>query len=167
MKPVDYVAIVIRFLAIFLVLYSLVALEKFVAIFSYSTDAYSPNAGVALLNVVIPVLIAVVLWMFPNLVARKITGKESQTVSPLNAHSTLSVLIAAIGVFTFFYAFADAWYWIILSSMMEKVNPSNPDVTFLSDTTAQMWVTGIELVLSLILIFKCKTIANFIIKVSR
>ncbi|GAA4359349.1 hypothetical protein [Kangiella marina] len=167
MKPVDYVAIVIRFLAIFLVLYSLKALETFVSLTIYSVEYLTPNTVIALLNIVVPILLAIILWLFPNLLSRKIIGDESLVATPLSSNGILAVLLVAIGIYTFYYSFGDAWYWIIYNSALDNANLSNIDPISIADNTSGMWVTGIELVLSLTLIFKCKTIANFIIKVSR
>jgi len=166
MKPVDYVAIVIRFLSIALFIYGLKALGGSLQLFYEEYSIPTASWVVSLIHTITPIALAFILWLFPNLIARKIIGDEKPESSPLNAYSLLSVLVAALGVLTFFYAFADVWYWAFFASMASDV-PYGYESPFKPDIVSGMWATGIELALSLILIFKCKTIASFIIKVSR
>lgn len=166
MKPVDYVAIVIRFLAIALFIYGLKALGSSLQLFYEEYSVPTASWVVSLVHTATPIMLGVILWFFPNLIARKIIGDEKPESSPLSAYSLLSTLVAALGVFTFFYSFADAWYWAFFASMALDV-PYGFESPFKPDIISGMWATGIELALSLILIFKCRTIANFIIKVSR
>lgn len=166
MKPVDYVAIAIRFLAIALFIYGLKALGGSLQLFYEEYSVPTASWVVSLIHTVTPIMLGFILWFFPNLIARKIIGDENSEPAALSAYSLLSTLVAALGVFTFFYAFADAWYWAFFASMASDA-PYGYETPFKPDIIGGMWATGIELALSLILIFKCRTIANFIIKVSR
>lgn len=166
MKPVDYVSIVIRFLSIALFLYGLKAIGGALQVFLQDNNVLPANWVLSFIHTIVPIALAIILWLFPNLISRKIIGDEQPESSALSPYSLLSTLVAALGVLAFFYAFADTWYWAFFASMASDV-PYGYESPFKPDIISGMWSTGIELSLSLILIFKCKTIAKFIIKVSR
>lgn len=77
----------------------------------------------------------------------------------MGTQKLLSVLIITLGLFTLYYGVVDTAYWMLYQKFMSDI-PSNDQAA----NTSAMITTGVELVLSFILIAKAKTIAYYLLK---
>lgn len=161
-----YLALAVRILAIALLLYSISNLGQFLQFYSIKDfTIQKPNIILASLNFILPFFLAVIFWVFPKLVTKKIYNGDEE--AKLESMPLLAAIIAGSGTFYFYYAFTDAWYWLIVFSTFGSGADIIASQALTNDYTASIWVTGIELILSLILIFKCKSLAKFIAKVAK
>ncbi len=162
-----YLALAVRIFSIFLFLYSIKMLSGFLPFFhSDNFNVMQPNIFLALLGFALPLFLAVVFWMFPKLITKKIYN-DDDGFDELNSMPLLATIIAGSGIFYLYYAFSDSLYWFsVLAVMSNQEDPSALLNLMSADYKVSIFVTVLELVLALILIFKCKTIAKFISKLS-
>jgi hypothetical protein len=157
MKPHHYLAIIVRLFAICLFIYgikfiptifNLILLDSF----SIVKKDFTP--------VIVIIIISYLLWKFPITISKLIINPEiDQEIKPMGTQKLLSVLIITLGLFTLYYGVVDTAYWILYQKFMSDI-PNNDQAA----NTIAMITTGVELVVSFILIAKAKTIAYYLLK---
>lgn len=170
MKVHQYLAVGFRLLSIIVFIYSLRQVATFLSV--VFTDTYSgmpASATFFLIMAVIPLGVAITLWIFPTTIAKKVVPPESEgSVVPEKTFSIMVALVITVGLYAFFYAAIDAIYWLTYSYLLS----SNPDAydwtsTAMDSDKANMLATALEFAASLAIILRAKYIANFLYRVAR
>ncbi|MCW9015863.1 MAG: hypothetical protein OQJ89_02735, partial [Kangiellaceae bacterium] len=84
----------------------------------------------------------------------------NEQVKAISSQSTLTVLILAIGVYTFYYAVVNSIYWITLAHVFVRDEYGGIVKSLSNQDKAHIFSTIIEFILSLVLIAKAKTISR-------
>lgn len=170
MKVHQYLAVGFRLLSIIVFIYSLRQVATFLSV--VFTDTYSgmpASATFFLIMAVIPLGVAITLWIFPTTIAKKVVPPESEdSVVPEKTFSIMVALVITVGLYAFFYAAIDAIYWLTYSYLLS----SSPDAydwtsTAMDSDKANMLATALEFAASLAIILRAKYIANFLYRVAR
>jgi len=103
MNSTYYFGIIVRLFSIALFIYGVGKLE-FLVNFTYDERVLGPSLLYSISSSILPVLISIILWFFPLTVAGKILPTTDNSPNSINPHSFLTVLILAIGTYTFYYA---------------------------------------------------------------
>lgn len=169
MKPHHYVAIFVRLFSIGLFVFAMRYLHFAVELFQLDDVQRLQFFLIQTVpNFVVPVCIGVILWRFPILVAKSIVKPEiEQEIEAVSRQGIGSIVIAAGGLFVFFYAIIDAVYYLALWQFAHS-----PDIdiyiqdVFNAETRANVWATGIELILGCFITFKSKAISSRLCAIS-
>ena len=160
MSREDIVAVASRLFAVFVFVFTL----RTVAGAVHVVTAGENMVSLATLVVIVLALLSItaLLWFFPLTIARKLLPvmKEPRSEHALDASTSLSIALTAIGIWFLANAIVDATYWLILYSRVH-----NSDVTgfeWTPDQLANMAATIIELAISLWLIFGSTGIKHMI-----
>lgn len=167
MKPTHYLAILVRIFSILLILLALRQSSFLVGLVTGELNGLTVSVVFAISSVVIPILVAVFLWYFPMMVARKIVKSEmDQPIEAMNAQSLLTVLILAIATYYLYFAIIDAVYWAALWQMSERSYGGQAPLNLSQENKANMLATIIELLVSAILILKARTISSKMLRLA-
>lgn len=157
MKPHHYLALIVRLFAICLFIYGIKSIPIFFNLILL--DSFSIVRKEFTLVIAI-IIISYLLWKFPITISKLIITPEiDQEIKPMGTQKLLSVLIITLGLFTLYYGVVDTAFWILYHKFMSDI-PSNDE----TGNTIAMITTGVELVVSFILIAKAKTIAYYLLK---
>lgn len=157
----------IRLFAMTLFIYGVGRLEFVVNFALYFDNSLDPSVVFSLLSSIIPMLIAIMLWFFPLTVARKVLPTTKDDVNKISPHAILTVLILAVGVYTFYYAIVDSIYWITVINVFVRDEFGSISKVLSNQDKASVVVTIIEFVLSLVLLARAKTIARMLTTFAR
>ena len=162
MKSSHYFAIAVRLFAIILFLYGLKQSTWLIEVLiNGRLNGVGVSAAFLFVTSVVPLIVSALLWRFPLTVSKLIVKPDLDlTVEPMATNSMLVVLILAIGLFAFYNALVDAVYWIIMWNMSRNVETSTALLYLTVENRANMWVTGFEVVVSIAIIGKARTIAK-------
>jgi hypothetical protein len=162
MKSSHYLAIAVRLFAIILFLYGLQQSTWLVEVLiSGGLNGVGVSAVFLFVTSVVPLIVAAFLWVFPVTVSRLIVKPDIDlTVEPMATHSVLVVLVLAIGLFAFYNALVDATYWGIAWNMSGNEEASAAPLYLTPENRANIWVTGFEVVASMAIIAKARSIAK-------
>lgn len=164
MNRKEIVAIAVRLFAIALAVYGINNLPGMVMFFERDNSqsaAYAyAFAGVSALIFVI----AILLWFFPYTVASSILPKNYSKIQPdnWNQESVLTCGLILLGIYFFYYVISDAVYWFYISRYSLSFEGSVLKLNL--DDIAKIWATAVEFLVSMLLIFGSKGIANIILK---
>ncbi|MGH1487373.1 MAG: hypothetical protein ACRBCI_14255 [Cellvibrionaceae bacterium] len=169
MKPHHYLAIFVRLFAVALFILTIKQSSYFFQwIFFDGIEGIEAPIFQIILSIIMPLFISIILWFFPVIVAKSILKPEiNQNIEPTDKMSIFFVAISIIGLFTTFYALIDTFYYFTLWQVVNSPDNYNDIYRFFpADVKANIWATGIELLLGLLLIFKSKTIARKIFEIA-
>ncbi len=122
----------------------------------------------ALSSSLFPMLVALFLWLFPMMVSSFILKPEiDQQIVPMNSHAVLTVLTLAIGLFYFFYAISDSIYWLTFWKISEGSQNYIGELHLGVENQASMITTAVELVVSLALVVKARSIATYMLRIAK
>lgn len=168
MKPRHYLAIAVRLFAVFLFLYSIQQSRTLLELIinGYANEVALPiwfGIAVSLL----PLLASLLLWFFPLTVSQFIlTDEINQPIEPINIQSLLAVFIIAIGLYYFYYAISDTIYWVTLWKMSSLGTHDGIPISLPSESTVNIITTAFELAISLVFIFRAKTLAYHLLRLT-
>lgn len=170
MKVHQYLAVGFRLLSIIVFIYSLRQVATFLSV--VFTDTYSgmpASATFFLIMAVIPLGVAITLWIFPTTIAKKVVPPESEgSVVPEKTFSIMVALVITVGLYAFFYAAIDAIYWLTYSYLLSSSSDAYDwTSTAMDSDKANMLATALEFAASLAIILRAKYIANFLYRVAR
>jgi|GEM_PF-1612525 len=162
-----YFALIIRLFAIGLVVFSISKIELLLSTLVMPEGTVGPTLWYGLLNVFVPIIIAIVLWFFPFSIARKILPPSDGEGEKLSDISMLTMLIIGIGVYTLYYAIVDGFYWIMFTNIFvyDEFGVINKLIT--NQDKSSIAATVIELILSVILIARARMIASLASRTAR
>lgn len=169
MKSSDYLAVAVRLFAIMLFIYGLRQFLPMVEIIASGTIngmAVSPFFAIATSS--IPILFSIVLWFFPLSVSSSILKPEmDRDVVPLTQGSWLVVILIGIGLYTLYYAISDSMFWLYFLHMSSQSTFSDTPLVMRGEDKANLVISFMEVMASLFLILKSKSISVFILRVSK
>jgi len=168
MKVHHYLALIIRFFAIGILVYLVGQFAIYYEAFVYGTvNGYEITKLVFAIPWTLLIIVALVFWLFPNKMARTILRTEmDQTPEPVNAHALLTILILALGFYFSYFAISDSVYWLMVVNMSK--NAAFDGGMFLDDQgRASIVATVFEVATCLILILGAKSLAKLAMKISR
>ncbi len=166
MNSTYYFGIIVRLFSIALFIYGVGKLE-FVVNFTYDERRIGPSLLYSISSSILPVLISIILWFFPLTVAGKILPTTSNSPTSINPHSFLTVLILAIGTYTFYYAVVDSLFWITYVHVFVTDEFGRIQDVLSNENKSNIVVTVMELILALVLLARAKAISNFMINFTR
>lgn len=161
MKPSYYLAVFVRMFSILLILYGLRQSSFLIGLVTGELNGLTVSMAFAITSVVLPILVAVLLWCFPMKVAKTILKPEvDQPIEPMNAQSWLTVLLLAVATYYLYLALIDAVYWATIWQMSERSHGGHAPLNLIEENKANMLATIIELLVSATLILKARTISR-------
>lgn len=173
MKPIHYLGLVVRLFAIWLFISGVAEVVSFFEMKSAGKASSMPSFIVMLITL-IPIIASVYLWFFPLTVAQKLLGQEEKEFEPVNPKSLLTIFVASIGLFFLFRSFIDGVFWLSFyagylsggSHMMTSAEVAFFNAIAASDKAAII-STIVELVIALLLVVKCRSIAGLMARIAR
>ncbi|MCW8880466.1 MAG: hypothetical protein OQK04_20315 [Kangiellaceae bacterium] len=160
MDATYYFGIIVRLFAIILFLFGVEKLQPVFEFGIYADSMVGPSLVFSLISALAPILVAMFIWLFPLSVAKKLLPPTNEQVKAISSQSTLTVLILAIGVYTFYYAVVNSIYWITLAHVFVRDEYGGIVKSLSNQDKAHIFSTIIEFILSLVLIAKAKTISR-------
>ena len=113
-----------------------------------------------------PIIIGLFLWFFPAPVANTIIKKDSEVLSQNQFLLSLeNIGIRILGLYLLFQGISDLVYNVIKYRQELEIISQNIQIFGKGNTTAALIVTGIEILISIFLIFGANLITNTIRKV--
>lgn len=169
MKSSHYLAIAVRLFAIVLFIFSLRQSTSLVEVFLSDSINGMPVSTLFIAGtVLIPLIVSLLLWFFPLSVSKSILKPEIDLpIEPINSTIILTVFVLAIGLYVFYYAFVDLVYWAVLWNMESHSQYSMAPLSLTEDNKANMVATALELVISIGLILKAKTLASNMLRFAK
>lgn len=166
MKSSHYMAVAVRLFAIVLFIYSIqqstILLD---ALINGSIQGVKVSSAFILTTSIIPLIVGVLLWIFPLTVARAILkGELDKPAEAVDAQSMLTVLILSIGLYTLYYAVVDSVYWLTYWNMASN---SNGAMGIGAESKSNMIVTALELMVSISLVLKPRTLSYFMLNIAK
>lgn len=159
MNQVNYFGVIVRLFAIALFVYGIGRLEVVVS-YSNSASTIQPSIIFSMLSACLPIFISILIWFFPMMIARKILPDPEETLQPISSTSLLTVFVLAIGVYTFYYALVDAIFWLTYVHAFNRDNYGMVELQLTGDNKANIFITAVEFVVSIVIIAKAKTISS-------
>jgi hypothetical protein len=168
MKTSQYLAIAVRLFSIMLFI---TGLRQLLPLIELITSGSVNGMGVSLIFAIpmalIPILFSFVLWFFPVSVSALIIRPEmDQNVVPLTQGSWLVIMIISLGLGTLYYAVSDTIAWLYFWHMSINSSFDNENIVLRAGDKANMFITLLELIASLFLILKAKTVSRYLLKVT-
>ena len=115
-------------------------------------------------------LLALILWNFPLMVARKINDFPSQEESFLKDdvyNKLLEIGLILLGFYLLYYVISDGVYWFIYFLSVSKNEYYDSANSIGPDQVASMLTTIVELVVASFLLFGHKGLARLVLKLRR
>ena len=166
MNGYHYLALFIKLFCIILVLQAIPGGIAFIDVMLNEPSLIEAGTMTLGFEFIARLVLAFILWNFPLSISKSILSPElEKEVKPLNALELLTVIVAGIGLYVFYYAAADTFYWI--SYNLAGYQHTQQRYEYDYDYVLRMWTTGIELLLAVLLIARARTVANAILKVTR
>jgi len=169
MKSSHYLAIAVRLFAIALFIYGLRQLLPIIElVISGSINGMVVSPFFAVVIALIPIVFSIVLWTFPLSLSRSILKTDmDREVAPLSQDNWLVVILIGIGLYTLYYGLVDSIYWIYILHISSENAMSDVPLLMGAGDRANLVISIMEVVTSMIIILRSKTISNLILKISK
>jgi len=169
MKSSHYLAIAVRLFAIALFIYGLRQLLPIIElVISGSINGMVVSPFFAVVIALIPIVFSIVLWTFPLSLSRSILKTDmDREVAPLSQDNWLVVILIGIGLYTLYYGLVDSIYWIYILHISSENAMSDVPLLMGAGDKANLVISIMEVVTSMIIILRSKTISNLILKISK
>lgn len=160
-----YIAIALKIFSITLVVYSLRFISPLIESLQHGTiNGVVVGGWFALLNLLTIWAIAAFVWLFPLTLAKSFLKSElDRPVELLPTPSIFTIIIASIGLYTLSNGVIDIVYW----SIYLKIASGATYEAMGPEATSGMAATILEVLVGLLLVLKCRTIAGYINQVSK
>ena len=167
MKVHEFVAIGLRVFAIALFLF---ALNQFVTVAllasSISEDIPRGVIFLGIATVVVPVVVAILIWRFPLTVAKTIVPTPSnQSLDALDKNDLFVGATIILGLYVLAFGLVDLIYWITRFKIISDVNTQGLSSADNLETTANFYATLVEIGIGVWLILGSGYILRIIRKV--
>ncbi|PAV25760.1 hypothetical protein CF392_09545 [Tamilnaduibacter salinus] len=170
MQASHYVAIAIRIFAICLALNSIPQMGMLIEALRNGGTISSFDVSYVLqaLSVIVPLIVALTLWIFPSVVAGKIVKPEiDKPAEPIQPLAILTVVVVSLGLFVLSYAVPDMLYWSTIVGMTQQAEFGEPAFSLGKEGTGNVLATVAELLIGLGLVFKGRTVSEVLFRVAR
>ncbi len=122
----------------------------------------------AITSSVFPMVVASLLWLFPMMASSYILKPEmDKPIEPMNSQAVLTVLVLAIGLYFLYYAISDSIYWLTFWKIAERSQEHIGSLYLGAENEASMIATAVELVISIVLLVKARTIASRMLRIAQ
>lgn len=168
MKSSQYLAIAVRLFSIMVFMAGLRQLSPLLElIISGNINGMEVSYFFAILMAMVPILFSIALWLFPVSVSALILKPElDQNVVPLSQGSWLVVILIGLGLYTLYYAVSDSMSWLYFWHMSTQHAYDDVDFLLRGEDKAEMFITFLEVLASLSLVLKAKTISRYFLKIA-
>lgn len=169
MKSSHYLAIAVRLFAIALFIYGLRQLLPIIElVISGSINGMVVSPFFAVVVALIPIVFSIVLWTFPLSLSRSILKTDmDREVAPLSQDNWLVVILIGIGIYTLYYGLVDSIYWIYVLHISSENAMSDVPLLMGAGDKANLVISIMEVVASMIIILRSTTISKLILKISK
>ena len=169
MKANHYIAIGIRFFSVFLFLAALREALHFPELFMNGTiNGMQAKPSYSVLSFLVTCLCALILWLFPSIIANSIIRAEmNQEVKPMNPLDFATVVVAGLGLYFLYYAVSDAVYWLTVVNIGQQTAYGTLPFVLDNYSKAAIVSTGVEFIISGLLVVKARVISKLIFRVVR
>ena len=167
MNSTYYFGVMVRLFAIALFVYGVSRLEYVINFSSYSDSYVDQSIIFSIVSSVLPMVISIIIWFFPLLVAQKILPSSDDSKVEIDAHSLLTVFVLAIGLYAIYYAIADSLYWLTLANVFVRDEFGGISKTFSNQDKSSIVATVIQFLLAVFLLARAKTIATQLFSFAR
>lgn len=169
MKSSHYLTIAVRLFSVVLFIYALrqstILLEL---IIKDSINGMPVSLLFISVTVFSPLAISLLLWNFPLIVSKKILKPEiDKVIKPMSTLSILTVLVLGIGLFVFYQALVDSIYWATIWHMSAQGPNADASLYLMEDNKANIVTTIAEVVVSIGLIFKAKSLSYYMLRFAK
>lgn len=163
MSKIQVIAIIIRLFAIALFLMIISGVPQLYTVrFFGSTDSVGMFFYVQLAVMIVGILISILIWKFPQTIAKKIIPKTDElSDTKWSEVNFASAGIIIVGIYFLYRALSDLSYWFIF--MLYAIG-NNPAVKLEPLNKISIYVTIIEFAISIYLVFGSRGITNLIVK---
>jgi hypothetical protein len=162
MNKEEIVAIAVRLFAIALALYGLRSLTGMAM---YYNQVVASESAYLFAGLALSIFgAAILLWIFPLTVARKIIPRSNPDSEAGNwsYEGILTCGFIILGIFFLYHAISDSTYWFYIWKLSESLE-GNP-VKLNADDLANIYATIAEFIFTMILIFGSKGLASLLVK---
>jgi hypothetical protein len=168
MKTSLYLAIAVRLFSIMLFIAGLRQLIPLLElIISGSINGMAASLFFAVSMALVPLLFSFLLWFFPMSVSALIIRPEmDKDVIPLTQGNWLVVMLISLGLYTLYYIVGDSLFWLYLLHVSTQSSFDSADLVLRGEDKANMFITLLELIASLSLVLKAKTISRYLLKIT-
>ena len=161
MKLEHILVLVVRLFAIAIAIQALKTMVNLVVFLKTSDSSFTSTAYIG--TVVSLILLSIVLWKFPILIARKIANfppVDENEVNSIDSEKLLQTGLIILGVYFLYYVISDLIYW----SYFWITSMRDPDIAIelTLEHKSSIATTFIELAVALVLIFGTKMIVKII-----
>ena len=161
MSKTEVIAVIIKLFSIFLFIKTMRYLPQMIPLIQNEWDI---RVYLYVTILVIMFLASILLWNYPQIITKKIlTGEEEVEKVKWENDSILSIGFIILGVYFFYYALIDIMQWFIVFLGSLKVQGSMA-VPLKSEEWTAIFLTFVEIFISLYLIFGSRGVSNLIIK---
>lgn len=165
MKVHHYFAIGLKLFSVALFVYGLRFTVPIVQMTNNDNfNGFDLSVSVLMIELLICWLMASILWLFPITIAKLFLkpGLDKE-VEPLSKPSILAVFIVAIGLYIFAFGVIDILFWGVYINLALE----NSNFVLDPESKANVVVTAFQLGFGIFLIYKCRTISDYINKIAR
>ncbi|CAH0533341.1 hypothetical protein VST7929_01207 [Vibrio stylophorae] len=167
MKASHYGAVLVRLFAMALAYHALDRLTLMM-LMGFDNINYH-NVWNMFVYPLIPIVIALLLWFFPLTVSQFLVREDfDHQVELMSVGTILMVLLLAVGIFLLYHAIMNALYWVVVLPYRTQLDEYGvPAISFSPFDISNMIVAGLELIVSLLLVFRARYFARLLLRVVR
>jgi len=168
MRPTHYLAVAVRLFSLFMVFLAVRQSSVFIELMGGDTSGPVLSWFFAITSTALPAIAAVFLWFFPMMVAKSIIKPDiDQPLEQMGAQSVLTVLILAIALYNLHSSLMDTVYWVTLWQVSERSHGLEAAIYLNPESKANMLTTGAELLLSILVIVKARSLAVHVLRLAK
>ena len=169
MKASHYIAIGVRLFSVFIFIVAFRRILLLPEVLIYGTiDGIGASISFMIISAIVPTIIATALWLFPSKTANFIVRKEiDNDITPINPLEFSIVIVAGLGLYLLYFSISDSIYWLTVFNVSEPNSYASNGSGIGGQSKAAIIATSLEIVMSLTLILKSKTISRLIFKVAK
>ena len=164
MKPIEIVALSVRFFALVVAIYAIrngISLSPF-----FYNQGWQKESFIYAAIMVFLIFLSVCLWKFPLTIAKGLINfqeKEPSTnISPVNAEQLQVIAFTVLGLYFLFFVLSDIIHWLVIWFISQRNIGTQIEISL--EQKAQMFSTVFELIFVLFLLFGAKGISRLIKK---
>ena len=162
MNREDLVAVASRLFAVYLVISGIHLTASSIAL-NYHQSGTVP-ATLVFVTAVVPLVVAVALWLFPLSIARNLlpAADDSEAGQPIGSSNAIEIGLTLMGVWLLAQSIPDAIYWAIYWSRTHGVG--DPGMPLTASDIARMASAGIRFLIGIVLIVGAARLNRVLIK---
>lgn len=150
MNREELVAVASRLFAVYLAISGIYLVATSIAL--NHEEAGTVPTALVFVAAVLPMMVAVALWLFPLTIARKLLPamKDSESGQPIGSSNALGIGLTLMGVWLLAQSVPDAVYWTIFWSQTRTAG--DPSMSLAATDVARMASAGARLLIGMLLV---------------